>query len=111
MCNPFHMKGIILDGYALNPGDLSFDCLKAIADFEVYGFTSPDLVIERCCDKEIVITNKVVFSKDVIQQQMNAGKEELPLRIFRPTAPMQWHSTYLPSFSQSQTVSMNMTEA
>ena len=68
MCNPFHMKGIILDGYALNPGDLSFDCLKAIADFEVYGFTSPDLVIERCCDKEIVITNKVVFSKDVIQQ-------------------------------------------
>ena len=68
MCNSVCMKGIILDGYALNPGDLSFDCLKAIADFEVYDFTSPDLVIERCCDKEIVITNKVVFSKDVIQQ-------------------------------------------
>ena len=100
MCNPFHMKGIILDGYALNPGDLSFDCLKAIADFEVYDFTSPDLVIERCYDKEIVITNKG-----------NAGKEELQLRIFRPTALMQWHSTCLPSFSQSQTVSMSMTEA
>lgn len=62
------MKGIILDGYALNPGDLSYEGLLSLADFTVRDFTSPDEVYDLCRDKEIVITNKVPFDRDLINR-------------------------------------------
>jgi len=59
------MKIVILDGYTLNPGDLSWDALKALGDVVVYDRTSPDQTIERIGDAEIVFTNKVVINKEV----------------------------------------------
>ena len=65
------MKGIILDSKALNPGDLSWDVLVRLADFEIFESTPAEDVITRCADKDIVITNKVVFDKKTIDSLPN----------------------------------------
>lgn len=60
------MKIVVLDGYTLNPGDLSWDGLKALGDVVVYDRTPADKTIERISDAEIVFTNKTVIDQDVI---------------------------------------------
>ncbi|MFH0921900.1 MAG: D-2-hydroxyacid dehydrogenase [Fibrobacterota bacterium] len=62
------MNIVVLDGYALNPGDLSWDGLKALGDFTVYDRTPPALTMERAADAEIVLTNKTVLPRSVIAQ-------------------------------------------
>lgn len=57
------MKGVVLDAKALNPGDLSFDRLMEMADFEVHDNTPDDLVLDRCAGRHVVITNKVPFDR------------------------------------------------
>ena len=57
------MKGVVLDAKALNPGDLSFDRLMEMADFEVHDNTPDDLVLNRCAGRQVVITNKVPFDR------------------------------------------------
>lgn len=57
------MKGVVLDAKALNPGDLSFDRLMEMADFEVHDNTPDDLVLDRCAGRQVVITNKVPFDR------------------------------------------------
>ena len=59
------MKIVVLDGYTLNPGDLSWDGLKALGDVVVYDRTPADKTIERIGDAEIVFTNKTVINKEV----------------------------------------------
>ncbi len=61
-------RGVILDGAALNPGDLSWEGLKSIASFDIYDRTPPECVLSRCMDKEIIITNKVSLSRDIISE-------------------------------------------
>ena len=61
------MKGVILDGYALNPGDLSYDCFSSIIPFEIYDSTDPADVLARCKDADVVITNKVPFDKATME--------------------------------------------
>ena len=60
------MKIIVLDGYALNPGDLSWDEMKALGDLMVYDRTSPSEVLERSADAEVLITNKTILSAEHI---------------------------------------------
>lgn len=55
------MKIVILDGYSVNPGDLSWDALKQFGDLEVYPRTAANDVINRAKDADIVLTNKVGF--------------------------------------------------
>ena len=55
------MNLVILDGYALNPGDLSYDCLRQFGTLTIYDRTSPDELIARAIDADAVLTNKVVF--------------------------------------------------
>ncbi|MCB0736340.1 MAG: D-2-hydroxyacid dehydrogenase [Bacteroidetes bacterium] len=62
------MKIVVLDGYTLNPGDLSWEHLERLGNCTVYERTSPDQVVERCHDAEIVLTNKVVLDENVINQ-------------------------------------------
>ena len=52
------MKIVVLDGYALNPGDLSWELFEAIGDLTVYPRTPPELVVERAKDAAIILTNK-----------------------------------------------------
>lgn len=63
------MKLVILDGNAANPGDLSWEWLKEVADeIEIYDVTPPELVVERAKDADVLTTNKVVFTREVIEQ-------------------------------------------
>lgn len=60
------MKAVVLDGYTLNPGDLSWQVLQDIANTTIYDKTSPDQVYERVRGYEAVLSNKIVFSKELI---------------------------------------------
>lgn len=65
------MKIVVLDGHTLNPGDLSWDGFKEIANLKVYDRTSNDEIIDRIGDFEIVITNKTPITADVLSQCSN----------------------------------------
>lgn len=62
------MRIVVLDGFTLNPGDLSWDGLGALGKLEVYDRTSPELTVERSKGAGAVVTNKVVFDAHVIGQ-------------------------------------------
>ena len=61
------MKIVILDGYTTNAGDLSWNGISELGDLTVYDRTSPGEVIDRCLGAEAVLTNKVIFTDDVMQ--------------------------------------------
>ena len=62
------MRIVILDGYALNPGDLSYDCLEQFGTLKVYDRTAPEQVIERAKDADALLINKVVLGeKEFVQ--------------------------------------------
>ena len=60
------MKIIVLDGETLNPGDLSWDGLKAVGDVTVYDRTPDDLIIERISDAPVIITNKTIIDARIL---------------------------------------------
>jgi glycerate dehydrogenase len=62
------MKIVVLDGYTLNPGDLSWEGLRALGDFTVYDRTPEEKVVERIGDAEIVFVNKVNITREILEQ-------------------------------------------
>ena len=62
------MKIVILDGYTENPGDLSWDGLRAFGELTVYDRTPYETaeIVNRIGGAEIVITNKVPLSREVL---------------------------------------------
>lgn len=59
------MKIVILDGYALNPGDLSWEKFSRLGDVTIYDGTDKADVITRIGDAEIVIVNKIQMDAHV----------------------------------------------
>ena len=55
------MKIVVLDGYAANPGDLSWEELKTLGECHIYDRTAPEEVLERANGAEIILTNKTVI--------------------------------------------------
>ncbi|MDE6022890.1 MAG: D-2-hydroxyacid dehydrogenase, partial [Muribaculaceae bacterium] len=62
------MRITVLDGYGMNPGDLSWDELKKLGDVTVYDRTSPSETIERSAGSEILITNKTIINREVMEK-------------------------------------------
>jgi glycerate dehydrogenase len=62
------MKITILDGHALNPGDLSWSEFESMAELTVYPRSHPNEVVARAIDADAVLTNKVLFSKEILSQ-------------------------------------------
>ena len=62
------MRIVILDGYTANPGDLSWKELETLGELVVYDRTSADETVTRAADAEVVLTNKVLITKDVMAQ-------------------------------------------
>ena len=60
------MKIVVLDGYAANPGDLSWAPLEALGELTVYDRTPADQIAARIADAELVLTNKAVLSRELI---------------------------------------------
>jgi glycerate dehydrogenase len=62
------MKIVVLDGYALNPGDLSWDSLKQLGEVEIHDRTPEELVVERVDKADVVLTNKTPLSQAALSQ-------------------------------------------
>ena len=62
------MKIVVLDGYGVNPGDLSWKELEKWGDVTVYDRTNPADVVLRAKDAEVLLTNKVVLDGGVMSQ-------------------------------------------
>ena len=62
------MKIVVLDGYTVNPGDLSWSSLKELGECTIYDRTSPEDIIERAKDAEVILTNKVVLTAELLSQ-------------------------------------------
>ena len=60
------MNIVVLDGYTLNPGDLSWEGLERLGMCRVYDRTLPGEVVERAKDADIVLTNKTVLDREII---------------------------------------------
>ncbi len=62
-------KIVVLDGYTLNPGDLSWDRLKDLGSVEIYDRTQEDQIEERIGECEIVITNKTPITRELLERK------------------------------------------
>jgi glycerate dehydrogenase len=60
------VKIVVLDGYTMNPGDLSWEDLEGLGECTVYERTPPERVVERAAGAEVVLTNKVVLDGAVM---------------------------------------------
>lgn len=60
------MNIVILDAYTTNPGDLSWERFCEFGEVTAYDYTPPELIIERCKDAEIIIDNKVILTKEIM---------------------------------------------
>src|SRR5690348_6406637 len=65
------MKIVVTDGYALNPGDMSWEPVRKYGDLEIYNRTSPTEILERCMGADIILSNKTEFNKDIIDRLHN----------------------------------------
>ncbi len=70
------MKIVVLDGYTLNPGDLTWEGLEDLGSLTVYDRTAYDIsgldkIIERVGDAEIVFTNKTPLTGEAMEKMPN----------------------------------------
>jgi glycerate dehydrogenase len=61
------LKLVVLDGYTLNPGDLSWSALPLGVECQVFDRTTPDELYERSKDADILLTNKTPLTSPVLQ--------------------------------------------
>lgn len=62
------MKIVILDGYTVNPGDLSWEGLNKLGEVVLYNRTPPEKIIERAQGAEVLLTNKTSLVEDILNQ-------------------------------------------
>lgn len=60
------MKIVVLDGYTLNPGDISWEGMEALGDVTVYDRTKEDEIVARIGDAEVVYTNKTPITRETL---------------------------------------------
>ena len=65
------MKIVVLDGYTLNPGDISWAGLEALGEVTVYDRTPPEEVVERIGDAEAIYTNKTLIGEETLKACRN----------------------------------------
>lgn len=62
------MRIVVLDGYGMNPGDLSWDAMKELGEVTVYPRTKSNETVERSKDADVLLTNKVVIDANIIDR-------------------------------------------
>lgn len=62
------MRIVVLDGYTLNPGDLSWKGLEELGEVVIYDRTPEDKIADRIGDAQIVITNKTPISREILDK-------------------------------------------
>ena len=61
------MNIVVLDGYGLNPGDLSWEGFREFCGLKIYDRTAPDEVLERSAGADILLTNKTLLNSDMLK--------------------------------------------
>ena len=61
------MKIVVLDGFTLNPGDLSWDALRSMGPCEIHDRTASEELVGRAAEAGIVLTNKTMITGDHIR--------------------------------------------
>ncbi len=85
------MKIVILDGHAINPGDLSWDALRSMGDLEVFDRTPEDNIVLRAREAEALLTTRAPLSARTLAQlnrlryvgAMFTGYDEIDLKAAR----------------------------
>ena len=65
------MKIVVLDGYTLNPGDLSWDKLFTLGEVVLHDRTPSDKIIEWSLEAEVIITNKTPITEETLKSLPN----------------------------------------
>ena len=85
------MRIVILDGHAINPGDLSWDGLRDLGSLEVFDRTPEELIVPRAREADAVLTTRTPLSAQILKQlkrlryigAMFTGYEEIDLKAAR----------------------------
>jgi glycerate dehydrogenase len=62
------MKIVILDGHAINPGDLSWDALRSLGGLEVFDRTPENAIVSRAREAEVLLTTRTPLSAQTLMQ-------------------------------------------
>jgi glycerate dehydrogenase len=62
---------VVLDGYALNPGDLSWNGLRKLGEVQIYERTPEEWIVDRAGDADIILTNKTRLTAETIEKLTN----------------------------------------
>ena len=62
------MKIVVLDGHALNPGDLSWEPLRTIGELQVFDRTPADQVVAHARDAEIIFATRTRLPAEILRQ-------------------------------------------
>jgi glycerate dehydrogenase len=64
------MDIVVLDGYALNPGDLSWDGLKQLGNLKVFDRTpyNDDEIVKNTGKAQVIFTNKTPLTRSVLSR-------------------------------------------
>ena len=62
------MKIVVLDGYTLNPGDLSWEALEKLGATTIHEYSAADEVVPNSQGADIIMPNKALISREVIEQ-------------------------------------------
>ncbi|MCB0585233.1 MAG: D-2-hydroxyacid dehydrogenase [Phaeodactylibacter sp.] len=60
---PGRPKIVVLDGHTLNPGDLSWNKLRAMGQVSIFEHSTPEEIPERAAQAEIILVNKAVIDE------------------------------------------------
>ena len=85
------MKIVILDGHAINPGDLSWDALRGLGSLEVFDRTAENVIVHRAREAEVLLTTRTPLSGQTLTQlerlryigEMFTGYDEIDLKAAR----------------------------
>jgi glycerate dehydrogenase len=61
------MRIVVLDGFTLNPGDLTWDELRSLGPCEIYDRSSDSELPARTANREILLTNKTILNRELIK--------------------------------------------
>jgi lactate dehydrogenase-like 2-hydroxyacid dehydrogenase len=62
------MKIVILDGHAVNPGDLTWDPVRALGDLEIFARTAEREIVSRARETDILLTTRTTLSGQTLRE-------------------------------------------
>lgn len=65
------MKIVVLDGYTLNPADISWGEIESLGELTVYDRTPETEILSRIKDAEVIYTNKTPITRQTIEKAKN----------------------------------------